>query len=86
MTLLKDLKIGDIVLVEENKVPAKFILVNQHVEYATECGAIEYRSILLRVDLVAVQVVPGYIHRGYPLLLVSEDGTYIDESGILHGN
>lgn len=85
MTLLKDLKIGDIVLVEEHKVPAKFILVNKHVEYTTECGNIEYGSILLRVDLATVQVVPGYIHRGYLLLLVSENGTYIDDSEILHG-
>ena len=51
MTLLKDLKVGDIVFVEENKVPAKYILVNKHVEYTTECGTIEYRSTLLRVEL-----------------------------------
>lgn len=80
MTLLKDLKVGDIVFVEENRVPAKYILVNKHVEYTTECGTIEYRSILLRVDLIA-----GPIFRGYPLLFISENGTWIDDSGILHG-
>ena len=97
MTLLKDLKIGDIVLVEENKivgdivlveenkVPAKYILVNKHVEYTTECGTIGYRSILLRVDLAnGYNQATGHIYYGYPLLYVSENGTWIDDSGILH--
>lgn len=80
MTLLKDLEVGDIVFIEENKVPAKYMLVNNHVEYTTECGTIEYRSTLLRVDLFV-----GTFVRGYPLLFVSENGTWIDDSGILHG-
>ena len=97
MTLLKDLKIGDVVLVEENKIagdivlveenkgPAKYILGNQHVEYTTECGSIGYRSILLRVDQAnGYNKATGHIYYGYPLLIVPENGTWIDDSGILH--
>ena len=80
MTLLKDLEIGDIVFIEENKVPAKFVLVNKHVEYTTECGTIEHGITLLRLDPVV-----GTLFRGCPLLTVSENGTWIDDSGILHG-
>lgn len=80
MTLLKDLKVGDIVFVEENRVPAKYILVNKHVEYTTECGTIEYRSILLRMDPITETTFLEF-----PLLFVSENETWIDDSGILHG-
>ena len=84
MTLLKDLEVGDMVFVEENKVPAKFMLVGKHAEYTRECGTIVRGIALLRMDPIAGTIFGTPCH-GYPILIVSENGTWIDDSGILHG-
>ena len=85
MTLLKDLKVGDIVLVEENKVPAKFLLVGKHVEYTRECGTTICGIALLRMNPITITISGVAILCKPPILIVPENGTWIDDSGILHG-
>ena len=84
MTLLKDLEVGDIVFVEENKVPAKFLLVDKHAKYTRECGTIVCGIALVRIDPIA-GTLSGTLFRGHPLLIISENDAWIDDSGILHG-
>lgn len=85
MTLLKDLKVGDIVFVEENKVPARFLLVDKHAEYTRECGTTICGIALLRMNPITITISGVAILCKPPILIVPENGTWIDDSGILHG-
>lgn len=54
--------------------------MDKHAEYTRECGTIVCGITLVRIDPLA-----RTLFHGYPLLTVSENATWIDDSGILHG-